>query len=165
MLLKSFCIFLVLSTVKSAPFGDKNNLNLVIDSKEDKLDLETIFTSKLHPSPVGSGESSRSEEEGFNSKFITHYDKSQDFLAKFISAEPIVDNIREEDKYGNSGDKFLPIGKFLVDGFEAFSNLLNKFIDVSFYYLIICVFINIFFLNIRHLVSSPEKQARKLVIN
>lgn len=132
MLLKSFCLFLVLSTVKSAPFGDKNNLNSVIESNEDKLDLETIFTSKLHPSPVGSGESSRSEEEGFNSKVLTHYEKSQDFIAKFISAEPIVDNIKEEDKYGNSGDKFLPIGKFLVDGFEAFSNLLNKFIDVSF---------------------------------
>lgn len=132
MLLKSFCIFLILSTVKSAPFGDKNHLSSVIDSKEEKLDLETIFTSNLHPSPVGSGESSRSEEEGFNSKVLTHYDKTQDLFSKFISAEPIVDNIREEDKYGNSGDKFLPIGKFLVNGFEAFSNLLNKFIDVRF---------------------------------
>lgn len=162
MLLKSFCLFLVLSTVKSAPFGDKNNLNSVIESNEDKLDLETIFTSKLHPSPVGSGESSRSEEEGFNSKVLTHYEKSQDFIAKFISAEPIVDNIKEEDKYGNSGDKFLPIGKFLVDGFEAFSNLLNKFIDVSFNclnYLPLLIDFFLYYL-IRPPVSLPEKQAR-----
>lgn len=149
MFLKSFFIFLVINSVISAPFGDKSNLNSVIESKIEDLDLKTIFTSKIHPAPVGSGESSRSEEEGFNSKVVSHYDKTQDIFSKFISAEPIVDNIREEDKYGNSGDKFLPIGKLIVDGFEAFSNLLNKFIDVSlkFHYLFVCVkIIYIFFI-------------------
>lgn len=41
-----------------------------------------------------------------------------------------MDTITEDEKYGNSGDKFYPVGRALVNGYEAFSNLLNKLIAV-----------------------------------
>lgn len=59
----------------------------------------------------------------------THY-----ILLVFIILQPrpIVDTIQEHEKYGNTGDKFYPIGRAIVNGYEGFSNLLNKLLDVSF---------------------------------
>lgn len=42
---------------------------------------------------------------------------------------PIVDTIQEHEKYGNSGDKFYPIGRAIVSTYEGFSNLLNRLLD------------------------------------
>lgn len=44
---------------------------------------------------------------------------------------PILDSISEHEKYGNNGDKFDGISRSLVNGYEAFSNILNAFIQVS----------------------------------
>lgn len=44
---------------------------------------------------------------------------------------PILDGISEHEKYGNNGDKFDGISRKLVNGYEAFSNILNAFIQVS----------------------------------
>lgn len=41
-----------------------------------------------------------------------------------------MDTIQEHEKYGNSGDKFLPIGRAIVNGYEGFSNILNRVLDV-----------------------------------
>lgn len=46
--------------------------------------------------------------------------------------KPLVDTIQEHEKYGNEGDKFLPVGRAIVNGYEGFSNFLNRLIDVSF---------------------------------
>lgn len=46
-------------------------------------------------------------------------------------AKPVLDQINEEDKYGNSGDKFAGVGRFVVNGIEGFSNLINKLFEVS----------------------------------
>lgn len=43
--------------------------------------------------------------------------------------QPIVDTIQEHEKYGNSGDKFYPIGRAIVNTYEGFSNLLNRILD------------------------------------
>lgn len=43
-----------------------------------------------------------------------------------------MDQINEEDKYGNSGDKFAGVGRFVVNGIEGFSNVINKLFEVSF---------------------------------
>lgn len=51
-------------------------------------------------------------------------------LESFLNPTPLVDGIKEEEKYGNSGDKFIGIGRTLVDGFEKFSNFLNGVVDV-----------------------------------
>lgn len=45
--------------------------------------------------------------------------------------KPIVDTIQEHEKYGNNGDKFYPIGRAIVNGYEGFANILNKILDVS----------------------------------
>lgn len=42
-----------------------------------------------------------------------------------------MDNLKEEDKYGNSGDKFNNFGRSLVNGYEKLSNVLNAIVDVS----------------------------------
>lgn len=42
---------------------------------------------------------------------------------------PIVDTIAEHEKYGNSGDKFYPIGRAFVNTYEGFSNFLNRLLD------------------------------------
>lgn len=99
------------------------------------------------------------ETEGFKSKAISVYDNSQNSFGSFksvrtlfiyiyslkctlfvervsklrnpsLQAEPIVDHIREEDKYGNSGDKFQTIGRAIVNGMEGLSNLINKIFEV-----------------------------------
>lgn len=52
------------------------------------------------------------------------------FFEQFSRPTPIVDGIREEQKYGNNGDKFIGIGRALVNGFEGLSNFVNVVIDV-----------------------------------
>lgn len=54
-----------------------------------------------------------------------------EFFIKFFMPTPLVDRIKEEEKYGNSGDKFIGIGKALVNGYESLSNFLNSAIEVS----------------------------------
>lgn len=44
--------------------------------------------------------------------------------------KPIVDTISEEEKYGNSGDKFYSAGKAIVGGAEGISNLVNSALEV-----------------------------------
>ncbi|KAK9297072.1 hypothetical protein QLX08_009092 [Tetragonisca angustula] len=50
-------------------------------------------------------------------------------LESILSPTPLVDGVKEEEKYGNSGDKFIGIGRTLVNGFETFSNFLNAVVD------------------------------------
>ncbi|XP_001604517.1 uncharacterized protein LOC100118466 isoform X1 [Nasonia vitripennis] len=52
------------------------------------------------------------------------------FLESIVKPKPIVDNIKEEDKYGNNGDKFIGVGRALVNGFEGLSNFLNAVVDL-----------------------------------
>ncbi|XP_033210773.1 uncharacterized protein LOC117168922 isoform X2 [Belonocnema kinseyi] len=54
----------------------------------------------------------------------------REFLEKLSRPTPIVDGIREEQKYGNNGDKFIGIGRALVNGFEGLSNFVNVVIDL-----------------------------------
>lgn len=54
-----------------------------------------------------------------------------DFLRLPLQLEPIVDTISEHEKYGNNGDMFDGIARSIVNGYEAFSNLLNAIIQVS----------------------------------
>jgi hypothetical protein len=53
------------------------------------------------------------------------------FLQSILKPQPIVDSIKEEDKYGNSGDKFGTVGRALVNGVEGISNFVNSIVDVS----------------------------------
>ena len=44
-----------------------------------------------------------------------------------------MDTISEEEKYGNSGDKFYVAGKALVGGAEGISNFVNSALEVRNY--------------------------------
>lgn len=50
-------------------------------------------------------------------------------LEKFFKPTPLIDGISEHQKYGNSGDKFIGVGRALVNGFEGLSNFLNAAVD------------------------------------
>lgn len=43
----------------------------------------------------------------------------------------MVDTIREEEKYGNTGDKFDRLGRSVVSGVETVANVINSAINVS----------------------------------
>ncbi|KAF2894333.1 hypothetical protein ILUMI_11841 [Ignelater luminosus] len=57
------------------------------------------------------------------------YDYAQQAVANFFHPKPIIDTIEEHEKYGNTGDKFRPIGNAIVEGYEGFSNFLNAAAD------------------------------------
>lgn len=58
-------------------------------------------------------------------------DNIKQVLNTFLTPKPLVDRIKDEEKYGNTGDKFIGIGRAIVNGYENFSNLLNILTDVS----------------------------------
>ncbi|XP_043500792.1 uncharacterized protein LOC122523202 [Polistes fuscatus] len=50
-----------------------------------------------------------------------------DLFINFFNPTPLVDRIKEEEKYGNTGSN--AIGRTLVNGYESFSNFLNSAIN------------------------------------
>ncbi|XP_035737725.1 uncharacterized protein LOC118448496 [Vespa mandarinia] len=49
-----------------------------------------------------------------------------DLLVNFFMPIPLLDRIKEEEKYGNTGNNLAGIGKAFINGFENFSNFLNS---------------------------------------
>ena len=49
----------------------------------------------------------------------------------------MVDTIREEEKYGNTGDKFNRFGRAVVNGVEKMTNLVNSALNVRSLYWIV----------------------------
>ncbi|XP_039961377.1 uncharacterized protein LOC120775308 [Bactrocera tryoni] len=87
------------------------------------------FRISLLPSQEKTAESVNLEQEGIPSKVLSTYDKTQKKVADLTNLEPIVDTISEHEKYGNNGDMFDGIARSIVNGYEAFSNLLNALIQ------------------------------------
>lgn len=58
-------------------------------------------------------------------------DNARQLLGSFLNPTPIVDRIKEEDKYGNTGDKFVGVGRAIINAYENLSNFLNTVVDVS----------------------------------
>ncbi|XP_032673549.1 uncharacterized protein LOC116845225 isoform X2 [Odontomachus brunneus] len=57
-------------------------------------------------------------------------DNARQLLNSFLNPTPIVDGIKEEDKYGNTGDKFIGVGRAIVNAYENLSNFLNTVVDL-----------------------------------
>lgn len=53
------------------------------------------------------------------------------YLSLFQQPQPIVDNITEEEKYGNDGDQFASIGRALVGTTEGLTKFFSNAINVS----------------------------------
>ncbi|KYM97051.1 hypothetical protein ALC62_12316 [Cyphomyrmex costatus] len=58
-------------------------------------------------------------------------DNIRQLLDSLLTPKPLVDRIKDEEKYGNRGDKFIGIGRAFVNGYENFSNFLNTLVEVS----------------------------------
>ncbi|XP_023166498.2 uncharacterized protein LOC111596476 isoform X2 [Drosophila hydei] len=101
----------------------------VADSSERSAASEAGFKISLLPAPPKTAESVNLEHEALPSKVLSAYDKTQQKLTDLTHPVPIVDSISEHEKYGNNGDKFENISRSIVNGYEAFSNLLNSFIQ------------------------------------
>ncbi|KAG4079710.1 hypothetical protein HA402_009096 [Bradysia odoriphaga] len=84
-----------------------------------------VFESVALFKPVIHREDARLEEEGIPSKVLSVYDNSQLKVGDFLNSI----TIQEHEKYGNTGDKFYPVGRAIVNGYEGFSNVLNKLLD------------------------------------
>lgn len=108
----------------------------VVVQKSVALNYEPISSATTQYPPVtntrpNARETVRLENEtaqGFLEKPISK--PVAKVLESFLNPTPLVDGIKEEEKYGNSGDKFIGIGRTLVDGYEKFSNFLNGVVDV-----------------------------------
>ncbi|XP_038216855.1 uncharacterized protein LOC119835869 [Zerene cesonia] len=70
------------------------------------------------------------ESEGLGSKTLSVKENIQHVAAGLLQPRPIVDTIKEEDKYGNTGDKFASAGRAIVGGAESISNFVNSLIAV-----------------------------------
>ncbi|EGI69130.1 hypothetical protein G5I_02107 [Acromyrmex echinatior] len=66
-------------------------------------------------------------------------DNIRQLLDTFLTPKPLVDRIKDEQKYGNSGDKFIGIGRTFINGYENFSNFLNNLIGTFQWYWIFSV--------------------------
>ncbi|XP_018401642.1 PREDICTED: uncharacterized protein LOC108778845 [Cyphomyrmex costatus] len=57
-------------------------------------------------------------------------DNIRQLLDSLLTPKPLVDRIKDEEKYGNRGDKFIGIGRAFVNGYENFSNFLNTLVEI-----------------------------------
>ncbi|XP_045784871.1 uncharacterized protein LOC123880670 [Maniola jurtina] len=113
--------------------------------KSDEKPVTIVLGSKTNSNPLigsvnyGSGLFSPSvthldgallETEGLGSKILSVKENVQNVVAGVFQPQPIVDTIKEEEKYGNSGEKFESTGRALVNGAEGISNFVNSILEV-----------------------------------
>ncbi|KAL4705706.1 hypothetical protein ACJJTC_018779 [Scirpophaga incertulas] len=80
--------------------------------------------------PVTTLEGALLETEGLASKTLSAKENLQQVVAGIFQPKPIVDTITEEEKYGNTGDKFYSAGRAIVGGAEGVSNLVNSALEI-----------------------------------
>ncbi|ETN63221.1 hypothetical protein AND_005087 [Anopheles darlingi] len=73
-------------------------------------------------------DNARKEVDNFPSNIYSKYDGLQLKVKSFFHAEPLIDNIRESDKYGNTGDQFYFITKPLVETTAKVNMFINSVI-------------------------------------
>ncbi|XP_068620024.1 uncharacterized protein [Battus philenor] len=84
----------------------------------------------LFSAPVTTLEGALLETEGLGSKTLSIKDNIHNVAAGIFQPKPLVDTIREEEKYGNNGDKFYSTGRAIVSGAESFSTLVNSVLEI-----------------------------------
>lgn len=107
-------------------------------TKKRSPELTTTISTPVHIGPLDdflppkTRETVRLENENGQSLFEVKKNKPiEGILENFLMPKPLVDRISDDEKYGNAGDKFIGVGRALVNGFEGLSNIINKIIDVS----------------------------------
>jgi hypothetical protein len=74
-------------------------------------------------------DNAKQEYEAIPSRVLSIYDHAQKKTTDFFNPKPVLDGIREEEKYGNNGDKFYFATKLVTSGLESVSNLLNRIVE------------------------------------
>ncbi|XP_014601543.1 PREDICTED: uncharacterized protein LOC106785509 [Polistes canadensis] len=106
--------------------------SIFLDEGRESLESLRYPPSIFSASTTSSRETVRLENESEQSlaeKTLTL--PFNDLFINLFNPTPLVDQIKEEDKYGNTGNKMAGIGRALVNGYESFSNFLNSAINVS----------------------------------
>ncbi|XP_003697009.1 uncharacterized protein LOC100870040 [Apis florea] len=122
------------------PFNFEQNRAVASESQNNAVTVEKSVSMNYEPIQFGTTqyppvtnthssarETARLENETAQSFFERPV---ANVLNSFLKPTPLVDSIKEEEKYGNSGDKFIGIGRALVTGYQEFSNFLNTLVDM-----------------------------------
>ncbi|XP_017883987.2 uncharacterized protein LOC108627316 isoform X3 [Ceratina calcarata] len=121
--------------VRTAASESRNNVATVVATRSVALNPgEVSLWSTQHPPVTNTHayarESVRLENEAEQAIAERPISKPfSGFLESFVNPTPLVDGIKEQEKYGNSGDKFIGVGRALVSGYEGLSNFLNAVVD------------------------------------
>ncbi|XP_044014358.1 uncharacterized protein LOC122856667 isoform X3 [Aphidius gifuensis] len=97
-------------------------------TKKRSPELSTTISTPVHTGPLDdflppkTRETVRLENENGQSLLEVRKNKPiEGIFENFLKPKPLVDRISDDEKYGNSGDKFIGVGRALVNGFEASS--------------------------------------------
>uniref|UniRef100_A0A182JKD7 Uncharacterized protein n=2 Tax=Anopheles atroparvus TaxID=41427 RepID=A0A182JKD7_ANOAO len=119
--------------VGAAPHGKQDD----DEFRDKKYDEEVKHVTKVGNTYVAALEiydnppdqdNARKEVDNFPSNIYSKYDGLQHKVKSFFDAEPLIDNIRESDKYGNTGDQFYFITKPLVETTAKVNMFINSVI-------------------------------------
>jgi len=112
----------------------RNNLN-PLNIKSDKPESRTSVIQSTTPIVVFNPQETyfyRLENETAQSILEKRKpDNIKRLLDSFLTPKPLVDRIKEEEKYGNTGDQFVGIGRLIINGYENLSSFLNSVAEVS----------------------------------
>uniref|UniRef100_A0A182UVQ1 Uncharacterized protein n=1 Tax=Anopheles merus TaxID=30066 RepID=A0A182UVQ1_ANOME len=120
--------------VSGAPYGGGHDDGEFRDKKYDeqlkqvsKVGNTYVAALEIYDNPPDQ-DNARKEVDNFPSNIYSKYDNLQHKVKSFFDAEPIIDNIRESDKYGNTGDQFYFITKPLVETTAKVNMFINSVI-------------------------------------
>ncbi|GBP94326.1 hypothetical protein EVAR_25764_1 [Eumeta japonica] len=89
-----------------------------------------VNAGSLFALPVTTQDEAALETEGIPSQGLSVKENLQHFVAGIFQPKPLVDIIREDEKYGNHGDKFYSAGRAFVGGVAGVSNLVNSVLEI-----------------------------------
>ncbi|XP_076548733.1 uncharacterized protein LOC143306113 [Osmia lignaria lignaria] len=119
-----------LERVQAITSESQNKVEKTELSKPQQRSIELVNQPPVINTRPDARETVRLENESAQSFFERPLPKpAAGILESFLQPTPIVDGLKEQEKYGNTGDKFIGIGRALVSGFEGFSNFLNAVVD------------------------------------
>ncbi|KAJ8679336.1 hypothetical protein QAD02_015123 [Eretmocerus hayati] len=115
----------------------RNNVAGAIGAANDIIEKSRTTLRSYDKGPVGqflapaqSRETARLENES-DQAFLEKRKPNPigSLIENIVKPTPIVDGINEEDKYGNQGDRFIGVGRALVNGVEGLSNIFNAVLE------------------------------------
>ncbi|XP_055611197.1 uncharacterized protein LOC129757868 [Uranotaenia lowii] len=124
-----------LETVRSVPISLTSSQDRSSEFRDPGYDYEYDKVSIVGDKPVRALEpyanspnddNARKEVDNFPSNVFSIYDNIQQKVKHVLEPKPILDNIKEADKYGNTGDQFYFFTKPLVKITQDFSLLTNR---------------------------------------